>query len=329
MTKKVAHDVFCISKNKFRVIMTMSHRKQPNKKAILLASFGTTFPAAVDALVNTQQVIQAAFPEIPVRICFTSNLIRSIWEGRRSEAGQWKERNIPDEILYAKSFLGEIGDLQNAGYRTIVIQPTYIAHGEQFEDLRSYVEGLQSIRTIKPKWMPFEKLVLSRPFLGTHGTEHHYQEDLKEVVSALSDDVESARAHQADLVYVGHGNDFFSTAIYMETQKEFRLQYPDIRTYVGLIEGYPAFEDILPSMQQEARKKLLLKPLMLTAGEHANHDIAGPEEDSWQTMLTEVGFEVIPVLEGFGSSHKIASLFANRVQQTAEEHHIDLSIQSD
>ncbi|MGK5093512.1 sirohydrochlorin cobaltochelatase [Deltaproteobacteria bacterium TL4] len=306
----------------------MEHGKQPNKKAIVLANFGTTHPSAVQALTHTQSVVQKTFPEIPVQICFTSNMVRNIWKKRQENKKGWLDQGVSKEIMGAKSFLGVIGELQNAGFRTIIVQPTYIAHGEQFEDLRSYVHGLQSIQTIKKRWMPFEQIVLSRPTLGTHGIEYNYRDDVAEVVSSLVADVELARRYQADIVYVGHGNEYFSAGIYSETQKEFRKQYPDIKTFIGVVEGYPLLEDLMGPLQQEAKKKLILKPFMVTAGEHAHSDLAG-ETGSWKTDLSDAGFEVISILEGLGSNPEFAQLYAKRIQQTAHEHGIDLTSQNE
>jgi len=81
-------------------------------------------------------------------------------------------RGVPREILHAQSFLGAVGNLQDENFRTIIVQPTHIYHGEQFEDLKSFVQALQSIRTIKRAWAPFETIALSRPALGTCGILH-------------------------------------------------------------------------------------------------------------------------------------------------------------
>ncbi|PCI24929.1 MAG: sirohydrochlorin cobaltochelatase [SAR324 cluster bacterium] len=302
-------------------------KKQTNKKAIVLAHFGTTVLSALKSLDATKEAIREAFPETPIAISFTSNIIRGIWARRRVEAQLWLDQGVPQEFLYARSILGVIGDLQDQGFRSIIVQPTHIAHGEQYEDLRSYIEGLQSIQTIKKRWMPFEKIVCSRPTLGTHGVEFNYHSDIEEVVSALSADIELARKHQADLVYAGHGNEYFSTGVYQETQQEFRRQYPDVKTFIGLVEGYPSREDLLVDLHREGKKNIILKPFMLTAGDHACNDIGGDEEDSWKNRLTEQGFNVMTVLEGLGSNPDFSRLYAKRIHQTAELHGINLQDQ--
>ncbi len=303
----------------------MNNRKQPNKKAILLAHFGTTFPAALSSLSNTKNKIQEQIPGINIKISFTSNIIRGIWKQRRLDRDKWTDQGVPVEVLDARSVLGAIGDLQDAGYRTIVVQPTHIAHGEQYEDLSSYINGLNAIKTVKEKWMPFEKIVLSRPALGTHGVKHDYHQDMEEVVSILKPDIEIARREKALLVYVGHGNEYFSTGVYIEAQNLYRKLYPDIKTFIGQVEGYPDLDDFVDDILAEGVKKVVLKPFMLTAGDHAHNDIAGEKEDSWSNRLKQRGLEVINVMEGLGSNNDFANLYAKRILETAHDNDIELS----
>ncbi len=303
----------------------MNSKEQTNKKAILLAHFGTTFPSALVSLTNTKRMIQERLPGIKIKISFTSNIIRGIWRKRRSDREKWLAQGVPDEVLDAQSILGAIGALQDDGYRTIIVQPTHIAHGEQYEDLSSYIAGLNGIKTVKERWMPFDKIVVSRPALGTHGVMHDYHDDMKEVVSVLEPDVEIARREKSLLVYVGHGNEYFSTGIYIETQNEFRKQYPDVLTFIGQVEGYPDLDDFLQEIVATNIKRVVLKPFMLTAGDHAHNDIAGDDDDSWANRLREQGIEVINVMEGLGSNDGFASLYAKRIIETASDNGIVLN----
>lgn len=303
----------------------MNNRKQPDKKAILLAHFGTTFPAALSSLTNTKNRIQEQIPGIKIKVSFTSNIIRGIWKQRRADRDEWLAQGVPDEVLDARSILGSIGELQDDGYRTIIVQPTHIAHGEQYEDLSSYITGLQAIKTVKKNWMPFEKIALSRPALGTHGTNHDYHKDMKEVVSVLKPDIEIARVEKAVLVYVGHGNEYFSTGVYLEIQNEFRKHYPDVKTFVGQVEGYPDLDDFINEILATDVKRVVLKPFMLTAGDHAHNDIAGEKDDSWSNRLKQQGFYVTNVMEGLGSNDDFANLYAKRILETARDNDIDLS----
>jgi len=299
-------------------------RKQINKKAILLAHFGTTYPSALPSLENIRRQVRAQFPGIEVRHCFTSNMIRNIWSARRRNPQKWLDQGVSEEFLYVQGFLGAIGNLQDTNHRTIIVQPTHMYHGEQFEDLKSYVSALQSISTIKKVWSPFDKVVLSRPALGTWGLEHDYSEDIEEVTALFGDDVERARELDAALVYVAHGNDFFSSGAFNETGDVMRSRYPGAEIHIGMVEGRPDAEEIVGKVTANGRKTVLLRPFMITAGDHAHNDIAADEPDSWKGAFEAAGCRVETRMDGLGSDDRFASIFARRILETAEDHGIEL-----
>ena len=301
-------------------------KKQQNsgKAAIILASFGTTVPSAVESIINIQQKVQAAFPEVPVRVTFTSNIIRKVWKKRQANAQKWLDQGIPPEILYVKNIISTFGDLREEGYRDIVVQPTHMFFMEQSHDLSQYVEAMRSIRTIKKRWQPFNKIALGRPALGTIGNQYEYQKDLKNALKTLAPDVVLARKNKAILVYMAHGNEHWSVGIYGEAAKMMREIYPDVITYFGAVEGYPGLEDISRYLGHKKGAKIVLKPFMIVAGDHAVNDMAGDEPDSWKNVLTRQGFNVIPVLKGLGSNDEFAQLFVAHIEDAARDMGIKL-----
>ncbi len=299
-------------------------RRQINKKAILLAHFGTSYPVALESLENIKKKVRERFPSIETRICFTSNRIRNIWAARRRSPEKWLEQGVSEEIMSAPGFLGAAGSLQNENYRTIIVQPTHIYHGEQYEDLQSYVRALQSIRTIKKAWAPFEKILLSRPALGTYGIEHDHTDDINEVVEALGADFSKAEKEGAALVYVGHGNDFFSSGAFLEAQKAMRDKYPGVKVYIGMVEGHPGIEEIVRELGKDDVKQVLLKPFMITAGDHAHNDINNDDHESWKGRIESMGIHVDVSMEGLGSNNTFADVFVKRIQETADENGLDL-----
>jgi sirohydrochlorin cobaltochelatase len=192
---------------------TQKSQPKAGKAAIILASFGTTVPSAVESIINIQQKVQAAFPEVPVRVTFTSNIIRKVWKKRQANAQKWLDQGIPPEILYVKNIISTFGDLREEGYRDIVVQPTHMFFMEQSHDLAQYVEAMRSIRTIKKRWQPFNKIALGRPALGTIGNQYEYQKDLKTALRTLAPDVALARKNKASQVYKAHGNEHWSEGI--------------------------------------------------------------------------------------------------------------------
>jgi sirohydrochlorin cobaltochelatase len=289
------------------------------KNAIVLAAFGTTVPGGVVSITNIIDMIRNEYPDTEVRLTFTSNMIRSVWKKRRAEAQKWLDQGIPEEVLYVKNIITTIGELREDGYRNIVVQPAHMFFMEQSHDLRQYVNGLASIRTMKRKWRPFDNLVMGRPALGMPGDKYDYHADVEAAVATLAGDVAQAREAGAMLIYMGHGNEHWSTGIYTEVQNKLRDMYPDVASFVGVVEGYPGLDDLQSHLEKEQTRKVILKPFMIVAGDHAKNDMAGPEEDSWKSILTGQGYEVEAVLEGLGSNDRFARLFVDHIADAARE----------
>ncbi len=304
--------------------MHLRHEKR-DKSAIVLAFFGTTYPSGLKAVINILNHVKRAFPHTAVRVTFTSNIIRSIWRKRQADAEKWLSQGVPKEILYVKGFLATMGELQDEGYKNVVVQSTHIYHGEEVEDLLSYLRAIRSIETVKAKWMPFHKLAWGRPIMGGVGNRYDYHLDLEKGVRALAPDVELAQKRGAVLVYMGHGNEYWSSGIYAEAQKMFRRLYPQVQTFVGTVEGYPSLGDLVTSLKRHARsKRVVLKPFMVVAGDHAHNDMAGPDPDSWKNVLKAAGFKVEPVLHGLGENDGIAEIVVQHVRDAARDAGIEV-----
>ena len=144
--------------------------------------------------------------------------------------------------------------------------------------------------------------------MGTWGHKYEYANDIEKLSEALSDDIDLAKENHAALVYMGHGNDHLSTGLYYELEDKLNQSYPDVNSYVGLVEGHPNFNALLSKLKRENIKKIILKPLMVVAGDHASNDMAGDEEDSWKVVLKKEGIDVNPILVGLGSSKTIQNI---------------------
>jgi len=296
------------------------------KTAIIIASFGTTKPQAVKSIDNITSRVKSAFPGIEVRVVFTSNIIRSIWGKRARNPKEWTDKGISEEILFTKNILSTFGDLKSKGFKDVIVQPTHLFHMEQYHDLMQYVNAVKSIKTIRDKWRPFNKIALGRPALGTVGDVYPYHDDLKKAVKTFANDIALARQKGAALVYMAHGNELWSTGIYVELQQLMRNTYPEVLTFIGGVEGYPGLKEIKKSLGHYSPKieDILLKPLMIVAGEHAKNDMAGDDEDSWKTVLSKAGFNVEIILQGLGSNNQFADLFVNHIKDAAKASGIDL-----
>lgn len=319
--------VFLLTISLCSITLASGHGKvsaEQGKVAIVLASFGTTEPSAIESITNIQDEIKKAFPGIPVETTFTSNIIRSVWKERQADAEKWLGKGIPKEILYVKNIIATIGNLREDGYRNIIVQPTHMFFMEQANDLSSYVNAISSIKTTREKWMPFDKVVMGRPALGGPCDKYDYHEDMEKVLKTLAGDVKLAKKKKAKLVYMGHGNELWSTGIYMEAAKKMCELYPDVVTYVGAVEGFPGIEDVVRYLSHHKSGNIVLKPFMIVAGDHAINDMASDEEDSWKSILSKQGFKVTTVLKGLGSNDKFAQIFVDHIRDAARDNGIVL-----
>ncbi len=300
-------------------------RGQENKKAIVMAAFGTTYPKALSSLISIQRVTQEKWPHIPVVLSFTSNMVRSCWSKRAGDNEFWRKNpEIPNDLAYIKSPLATLADMQNQGYRTIIVQPTHIAAGEEFHDLKKSVESLAGIRTIKDRWRPFQTLALGRPLLGTDGPEHPYLQDVEDLAGMLKPDIDLAAMEQSALIYVGHGNPYNCNGSYWDLMEVMAKMYPFVPVFIGCVEGQPSFDFVLRRLRHISCQRALIKPLMIVAGDHAANDMAGQQSGSLKSRLEAERLIVKPVLEGLGQNQEVAGKFVQHIQEAALENSIDL-----
>lgn len=307
----------------------MDHRSQATheeRTALVLALFGTTVQAGLRGLFGVEQTLRTAFPHTPLVVSFTSNQVRRIWQKRAADAEfRCQHPEIPEYLYQVQGPLAAIANLQDRGYGNIVVQPAHIVPAEEFHDLAGYVRSLASIRTMKARWRPFRCLVLGRPALGTYDLRRPYSMDIDEAAQALGRDLALARREEAALVYMGHGNHYFpSGGLYLEFAAAMQRLAPDVCTLVGTVEGFPSLQDVLAALERQPRRRVVLKPFLVSAGEHAARDMAGPQEDSWRSIMERAGFEVVPVLRGLGESPEFAGLFARHAADAAQDAGLEL-----
>ncbi|MDO5675817.1 MAG: sirohydrochlorin cobaltochelatase [bacterium] len=308
----------------------MSSRSQAthdDRPALVLAAFGTTAQAGLKGLFGVEEALRQAFPNTPLKVAFTSNQVRRVWQKRALDASfRAQHAEIPAWLYEVQGPLAAIANLQDSGHGNIVVQPAHIVPAEEFHDLRSYVSSLVAIRTMKPRWQPFRTLVLGRPALGAYGLKRPYSENIAAAAKALAGDLDLAREKQAALVYMGHGNRYFpSGGMYLEFAAAMRQLAPDLSIHIALVEGFPALSEVLAGLKKQALRRVLLKPFLISAGEHAMKDMAGKEPDSWRRVLEQEGFEVLPVLQGLGEIPAFARIFARHAAEAAHDAGLELS----
>jgi sirohydrochlorin cobaltochelatase len=289
--------------------------------AVVIASFGTSYPEALNAILAIDQAMRKTFPGAEIKHAFTSNIIRGIWHKRANDAA-WKKANpdIPEWLYDVKGPLSTFGALQELGKKRVVVQPTHIYAGEEYQDLKAYVDAVAGIETLRAKWRPFSFMAMGRPALGKAGLHPDYHEDIEKAAKAVAADVAKAKKMDAVLVYMGHGNDIFPTSAYAEFQKAMNTMYPEVTTLVGNVEGYPGLDEVTSFLKHMKVTQVFMKPFMVVAGDHARNDMAGDEDDAWKTIFEKMGVKVTCELKGLGENPAWAKLYAEHAVDAVTVH---------
>lgn len=257
-----------------------------DKAAILMVHFGTTYDdtraVTIDAI---RQKMAEAFKGIEMREAYTSRIVM-----RRLKTRGIVKPN-PAEALEK---------LKADGYTHILIQPTHIIEGIEMESLRKDVAPLESA---------FKDIRIGHPLL-------YAPEDYEAVITALTP---PELAEKATLL-VGHGTYTPATAQY--AMLDYMLKAKGFDNYfVGTIEGYPTFDNALAQMKAAGIRKILLRPFMFVAGDHARNDIAG----DWKAALEKEGFEVVVWMEGLGENEAVQALFIEHARFIARHKLINIT----
>ncbi|MBP5384549.1 MAG: sirohydrochlorin cobaltochelatase [Lachnospiraceae bacterium] len=278
---------------------------------ILVVSFGTSFnDSRAEDIGSIEKAIQEANPDWSVRRAFTAQIIINHVQARDNE----KIDNVDQALDRA---------VQN-GVKNLLIQPTHLMHGAEYDEL---------IETLEAYADKFEKVAIAEPLLGEVGADASVINDDKQAVakavvaeavrSAGFDSPEAADQDGTAFVFMGHGTAHTAKVSYsqMATQMD-KLGYKNV--FIGTVEGEPeetACENIIEAVKQAGYKKVVLRPLMVVAGDHANNDMAGPDEDSWLSMFTASGdFDEIDCqIEGLGRIDDVQKLYVEHTADALKE----------
>lgn len=289
--------------------------KAEARPAIVLAAFGTSEPLALKAIQNIVARVRAAFPGYEIKLAFTSGIIRRKWRSRLDDAA-FKKANpdLADDFYQVKSPLTTMALLREDGPREILVQPLHLTNGEEYADLRSVVKGLAGMTAVQAKNKPFPRIALGQSVFGPGRPE-----ELRAAAQALEPLVERARGKKAALVLMGHGSPSYSNKVYGDFERIMNETY-NYPVFLGLVDGEPALAAVVEKInraraRKAAGRQLYLAPLMLVAGEHARHDLAGPADDSWASVLAAAGYQVEVGLEGLGGLDRWADIYISRLRE--------------
>ena len=273
---------------------------------LLVVSFGTSLnDSRAKDIGGIEKALQAAYPDWSVRRAFTAQIIINHVQARDDE----KIDNMDQALQRAV----------DNGVKNLVVQPTHLMHGAEYDELTEAVESYKD---------KFESVKIAEPLLGEVGTdETAVNEDKAEVAEAITseavktagfDSLDAAKEDGTAFVFMGHGTSHTAKVSYsqMQTQME-QLGYDNV--FIGTVEGEPedtACEAVIEKLKNAGYKKVILRPLMVVAGDHANNDMAGDDDDSWKSQFEASGaFDSIDTqIAGLGGIDAIQQIYVAHTQ---------------
>ncbi len=273
---------------------------------ILVVSFGTSFnDSRAEDIGGVEKALQAAYPDWSVRRAFTAQIIINHVQARDDE----KIDNMDQALERAV----------DNGVKNLVVQPTHLMHGAEYDELTEAVENYKD---------KFESVKIAEPLLGEVGAdETAINEDKAAVAEAITaeavktagfDSLDAAKEDGTAFVFMGHGTSHTAKISYSQMQAQMEsLGYENV--FIGTVEGEPedtACEAVIEKLKNAGYKKVILRPLMVVAGDHANNDMAGDDDDSWKSQFEASGaFDSIDTqIAGLGEIDAIQQLYVAHTQ---------------
>ena len=269
------------------------------EKELLVVSFGTSFnDSRVADIKSIEDALQAANPDWSVRRAFTAQIIINHIQARDGEKIDNMEQALERAVAN--------------GVKQLVVQPTHLMHGAEYDEMCAAIDKVRD---------KFESVEIAEPMLGEVGSDAAVINADKEAVAkavvaaALSESgyESTAAAKEAGVAYVlmGHGTAHVAKVTYsqMATQMD-KLGYENV--FIGTVEGEPedtSCEAVIAAVKEAGYTTVVLRPLMVVAGDHANNDMAGADEDSWKTMFEAAGLTVNCQISGLGRIADVQALY--------------------
>ena len=274
---------------------------------LLVVSFGTSFnDSRVADIKGIEDALAEANPDWSVRRAFTAQIIINHIQARDGEAIDNMDQALDRAVAN--------------GVKNLVVQPTHLMHGAEYDEL------MEAVDAYKDK---FESVKVAEPLLGEVGADASaINADKKAVAEAITaeavktagfDTLDAAKEDGVAFVFMGHGTSHTAKISYSQMQAQMKdLGYENV--FIGTVEGEPedtACENVINAVAEAGYTKVVLRPLMVVAGDHANNDMAGDDDDSWKSMFNASGkFESVDCqIAGLGEIEAIQNLY---VAHTAE-----------
>ena len=273
---------------------------------LLVVSFGTSFnDSRAEDVKGIEDALAEAYPDWSVRRAFTAQIIINHVEARDDE--------VIDNMQQALDRAVE------NGVKNLVVQPTHLMHGAEYDEMTEAINGYKD---------KFESVAIAEPMLGEVGDDATViNDDKKAVAQAITDEackeagfdsMDAAAEAGTAFVFMGHGTSHTANITYdqMQTQME-DLGFKN--AFIGTVEGEPedtACDKVIEKVKEAGYKNVVLRPLMVVAGDHANNDMAGDDEDSWKSQFVASGnFDKVDCqIEGLGRIEAVEKLYVEHTK---------------
>ena len=273
---------------------------------LLVVSFGTSYnDSRVADIKGIEDALKEAYPDWSVRRAFTAQIIINHVQARDGE--------VIDNMQQA------LDRAVTNGVKNLVVQPTHLMHGAEYDEMKEVLDAYSD---------KFESITIAEPMLGEVGDDASViNEDKKAVAEAVADaavadagfdSMEAAAEDGTAFVFLGHGTSHTAKVSYTQMQTQMaELGYEN--AFIGTVEGEPeetSCDAVIEAVKEAGYTKVVLRPLMVVAGDHANNDMAGAEEDSWKSMFEASGaFESVDAqITGLGSLDAVQQLFVEHTK---------------
>ena len=265
-------------------------QKAPNKDAILVMSFGTTFPETrAKTIEATVKQIQAAHPDTKVVLAFTSHIIID-----RVKANEGITIPTPEQALE---------QLKAEGYNRVALTSLDIIPGIEYKYKTAVFDVYKT---------QFKKMTIGTPLMYWMGQENQ-RDDVETTMKALGSQLPQLGKDDAVLI-MAHGTPDPANAYYAVMQDRLNDLYNG-KVLIYTVEGHPNLENVIAQLKADNVKNVTMMPFMMVAGDHATNDMAGDEEDSHKSILIKEGFNVKTYLHGLGENENIRQLFVDRADE--------------
>lgn len=278
---------------------------------LLVVSFGTSFnDSRTEDIGGIEKALQKAYPDWSVRRAFTAQIIINHVQARDGE----KIDNMDQALQRAV----------DNGVKNLIVQPTHLMHGAEYDELSEAVASYSD---------KFESVSIAEPLLGEVGSaDDSVNSDKEAVAKAVTaeavktagyESLDAAKEDGTAFVFMGHGTSHTAKISYSQMQNQMNaLGYDNV--FIGTVEGEPedtACEAVIEKIQKAGYKKVILRPLMVVAGDHANNDMAGDDDDSWKSQFEASGvFDSIETqIAGLGQIPVIQDLYVSHTHAAMEE----------